>query len=67
MNDNLALHHEALDRHDVITTKLRAQNTQLREELTEKNNVILALEEEIEALVGGGVFTDFFSIIQLSV
>ncbi|XP_063684163.1 uncharacterized protein LOC134818504 isoform X2 [Bolinopsis microptera] len=50
MNDNLALHHEALDRHDVITAKLRAQNTQLREELTEKNNVILALEEEIEAL-----------------
>lgn len=51
MEDSLTLHREALDQHDVITAKLRAQVSQLREDLTEKNNVILALEEEIESLV----------------
>lgn len=51
MEDTLTLHREALDQHDVITAKLRAQVSQLRDDLTEKNNVIIALEEEIESLV----------------
>ncbi|KAL5268498.1 hypothetical protein ACHWQZ_G002392 [Mnemiopsis leidyi] len=50
MEDTLSLHREALDQHDVITAKLRAQVSQLRDDLTEKNNVIIALEEEIESL-----------------
>ena len=66
MEDSLTLHREALDQHDVITAKLRAQVSQLREDLTEKNNVILALEEEIESLVSfcnikAHVVTFFFS------
>ena len=51
MNDQLAAQHEALDQQEDVTTKLREQITLLRDELTEKNNSILALQNEIEELV----------------
>ena len=51
MNDQLVTQHEAMDQHDNMTAKLREQITHLRDELTEKNNSILALETENEELV----------------
>ena len=53
MNEQLSAHHEQLDRHDLVTAKLRANVQKLRDELSDKNEHITMLEEEIENLVSG--------------
>ena len=54
MNEKLAAQHDVLEKNDMVQSQLRAQVSQLRDEVSDRNKIIVQLEDEIEELVSVG-------------